>query len=204
MYKIARFISFVFGPPIVPVYGIGVALWLSILRVLPLGTRLWVLAAVALMVCVVPLLCIWALWKLGYLSDPALKLQKERTLPYIITLVSYAACGYFLYVSKAPMWLVMFMAGAILAVIICTLINRKWKISAHMTAMGGLLALTMRIAVSHLGIVYMLWPVVIVTLLCGLVGTSRLIMQRHTLGQVLAGFAVGFGCVYLCSGIPFV
>lgn len=202
MYKIARLISFVFGPPIVPVYGMAIALWLSMLRVLPLSTRLWVLGVVALMICVVPLVCIWALWKLGHLSDPALKQQNERTLPYIITLVSYAACAGFLYVSQAPMWLVMFMVGAMLAVIICTLVNRKWKISAHMTVMGGLMALTMRMAVSHLCIVDMIWPMVIVTILCGMVGTSRLIMQRHTLGQVLAGFAVGFLCVYLCSGIP--
>lgn len=191
-----------FGPPIVPVYGMAIALWLSMLRVLPLSTRLWVLGVVALMICVVPLVCIWALWKLGHLSDPALKQQNERTLPYIITLVSYAACAGFLYVSQAPMWLVMFMVGAMLAVIICTLVNRKWKISAHMTAMGGLMALTTRMAVSHLCIVDMIWPMVIVTILCGMVGTSRLIMQRHTLGQVLAGFAVGFLCVYLCSGIP--
>lgn len=204
MYRIARIISFVFGPPIVPVYGVILALWLSMLRVLPLGTRLSVTGIVALMVCVVPLLCIWALWKLGFLSDPALKQQKERTIPYVITLLSYGCCAYFLYMSQAPMWLVMFMVGAVIAVLICVFVNRRWKISAHMTAMGGLMALTMRMAVSHLAIVDMLWITVLVALLCGLVGTSRLIMQRHTPGQVFAGFAVGYICVYLCSDLPFV
>lgn len=89
MYKIARFISFVFGPPIVPVYGVVMALWLTALGVLPLTTRMSVVTIVALMVCVLPLLGIWSLWKFGVLSDPVLKQQKERTLPYIITLLGY-------------------------------------------------------------------------------------------------------------------
>ncbi len=204
MYKIAKIISFVFGPPVVPVYGVIVALWLSMLRVLPLSTKLSVTGIVAVMVCVVPLLCIWVLWKLGFLSDPALKEQKERTVPYIITLLGYLCCAAFLYMSKAPVWLVMFMVGAALAVVICIVVNRRWKISAHATAMGGFLALTFRIAVSHLAVVDMLWPVIVVVLLCGMVASSRLIMKRHTPAQVFAGFAVGFLCVYLCSNLPFV
>lgn len=98
----------------------------------------------------------------------------------------------------------MFMVGAVLAVMICIVVNKWWKISAHMTAMGGLMALSMRMAVSHLAVVDMLWPVFSVALLCGMVGTSRLVMQRHTPWQVAAGFAVGFACVYISSGITFV
>lgn len=180
------------------------ALWLTALGVLPLTTRMSVVTIVALMVCVLPLLGIWSLWKFGVLSDPVLKQQKERTLPYIITLLGYTGCGYFLHMSKAPLWLVMFMVGAVLAVMICIVVNKWWKISAHMTAMGGLMALSMRMAVSHLAVVDMLWPVFSVALLCGMVGTSRLVMQRHTPWQVAAGFAVGFACVYISSGITFV
>ncbi len=99
------------------------------------------------------------------------------------------------------MWLVLFMAGAVAAVIVCAVVNRKWKISAHMTAMGGFMALVMRMAVDNLGIVDMLWPVAIVAMLCGLVGTSRVLMGRHTLMQVAAGFLNGFLCVYAISAL---
>lgn len=201
MKKVAQFLSFVFGPPLVPVYGVWAALNLSILSVLPALVRWSVLGVVAMIVCVVPLLGIWALHKMGYLSDTRLHNQNERTVPYIIIMLCYIGCAFFLYKSNAPLWLVMFIAGAVVATLICAIVNRWWKISAHMTAMGGFMAMVMRMAISHLDDVYMLYPVIIVALLCGLVGSSRLILGRHTPMQVLAGFAVGYICVYFSSGL---
>jgi hypothetical protein len=201
MKKVAQFLSFVFGPPLVPVYGVWAALNLSILSVLPAVVRWSVLGVVAMIVCVVPLLGIWALHKIGFLSDTRLRNQDERTMPYFIIMLCYIGCAFFLYKSNAPLWLVMFIVGAVVATLICAIVNRWWKISAHMTAMGGFMAMVMRMAISHLGDIYMLYPVIIVALLCGLVGSSRLILGRHTPMQVLAGFAVGYICVYFSSGL---
>ncbi len=201
MEKAARVLSFVFGPPAVPVYGIWMALNLSVLNAVPSATRWNVAVMVAIMVCLLPLAGIWALWKLGFVSSLSLRRQEERTVPYLIMLLCYVGCTYFLYRINAPMWLVLFMAGAVAAVIVCAVVNRKWKISAHMTAMGGFMALVMRMAVDNLGIVDMLWPVAIVAMLCGLVGTSRVLMCRHTLMQVAAGFLNGFLCVYAISAL---
>ena len=41
------------------------------------------------------------------------------------------------------------------------------------------------------------WVICGTMLLAGVLGTSRLILKNHTVGQVLAGFANGYLCVML-------
>lgn len=95
------------------------------------------------------------------------------------------------------------MAGATLATIISGVVNRWWKISAHMAAMGGLVAMMFRIldiGMAAPGGHFMLFTILIV-IAAGAVGTARIYLDRHTLLQVLAGTANGFLCVFLLSAI---
>lgn len=102
---------------------------------------------------------------------------------------------------NAPMWLTMFLVGGAVAAIIALLINKWWKISAHMAAAGGVVALAFRIASNHINVVPMDSVIYTTIILAGILGTSRLILERHTLGQVLAGTATGFASVYLLTMI---
>ncbi len=201
MKKIAQIISFVFSPLIVPTYGVAMALWLSMLSLLP-SVILWrTLVYTFALTCLFPMLIIFIMWKIGYLSDPGLNKRTERTVPYIVVLLGYLGCAYMFYRMHAPAWLTGFMIGGSVAVIVSIFVNRWWKISAHMAAMGGVLAMTFRMLVSGLAVVDMLWPIVIAVLCAGLVGTARVGLRRHTLMQVLAGTANGFIWTYLLSGI---
>ena len=91
------------------------------------------------------------------------------------------------------------MAGGAVATLICIAVNTRWKISAHMAAMGGLVALMFRMAASDVAMVSLNVWLTVVVILAGCVGSSRVYLERHTLGQVLAGTAVGFLCVFLFS-----
>lgn len=95
----------------------------------------------------------------------------------------------------------MFMVGGLLASIVSLVVNHWWKISAHMAAVGGLAALMFRIMTDHYGLPFDIWVLIGVVMIVGLVGTSRLLLERHTLGQVAAGTLNGFLCVYLMSAI---
>lgn len=201
MNRIARIISFVFSPLIVPTYGVAMALWLSSLAVLPAGILWRTVGYTAALTCLFPMIIIILMWKLGYLSDPGLNKRTERTLPYIVVLLGYLGCAFLYFRMHAPGWLIGFMLGGSAAVIVSIIVNRWWKISAHMTAMGGLTALTVRLLVSNLAYVDMLWPIIITVLCAGLVGTARVGLRRHTLGQVAAGAANGFFWTYALSAI---
>ena len=100
-----------------------------------------------------------------------------------------------------PMWVVMFYAGGALAGLIEAIINNWWKISAHGAGVAGLVALLVRM--SHTPMVnpdVLTWLIVAVAC-AGLTGSARLWLGRHTLGQVLAGYAVGFCSVYFLTMI---
>jgi membrane-associated phospholipid phosphatase len=94
----------------------------------------------------------------------------------------------------------MFFAGGALACLISTIVNFWWKISAHMAGIGGLLALLWQIDAMELEIISRPWMVayiLIAIILSGLLGSARLLLKRHTLPQVIAGFLNGLICVSL-------
>lgn len=198
MTRFFRIISAIFSPLAVPCYGIAFALCITFLSAIPLLARIGVIAMCAVLLLVLPASAVFILYKAGYIKDPGLNIRTERTIPYCFTMVCYLACAYYLYRLSAPAWLVAVPTGGLLAIAINLVINLKWKISGHMAAMGGLLAIDFFIALNHLAIAPMLWPTIIIIICCGLVATARLALNRHTPMQVVAGTANGFISVYLC------
>jgi len=88
------------------------------------------------------------------------------------------------------------MAASVVIMVIAILITLTWKISAHMFGVGGLIGGAMAVSyfVERSNPYYMFMGLFIIA---GLVGTSRLILRRHTLHQVIAGFLLGFMVSFL-------
>ena len=201
MKKISEILSAVFSPLLVPTYGMVLAAFLTILRMLP-SNLLWTAIGITFVItCLVPVSAIVALYRSGVIKDPALNNRTERFIPYGVVVLCYLGCGFFFYKASAPFWLPMFFAGGALATVISTVVNCWWKISAHAAAMGGLVALVFRIVASHYALFNMNVWLSGVIIVAGLVMTARVYLRRHTLWQVLAGCANGFLCVYLMSMI---
>ncbi len=199
--SIAHILSLVFSPMLTPTYGVAIAFFASYLAILPWSVRLSVIGIVFIITGVIPMTAIWALWRFGYVKDPGLNNRSERTVPYIVTLVCYLVCAFYLYKAHAPEWLWSFPAGGAIAIAICMPVNFRWKISGHMAGMGGIVAVAFRIAAGSYYI-SAIWPWLAATvILAGCIATSRIILGRHTLMQTIAGFAVGFTCVYILSAI---
>ena len=91
----------------------------------------------------------------------------------------------------------MFMAGSALTVLVMALINLKWKISAHMAGIGGVVALVYQIHVQGLSAFNLMWLLCITVVIAGALGSARMALRRHNLLQVLAGAVTGFLCVSL-------
>ena len=201
MKKISEILSAVFSPLLVPTYGMVLAAFLTILRMLP-SNLLWTAIGITFVItCLVPVSAIVALYRSGVIKDPALNNRTERFIPYGVVVLCDLGCGFFFYKASAPFWLPMFFAGGALATVISTVVNCWWKISAHAAAMGGLVALVFRIVASHYALFNMNVWLSGVIIVAGLVMTARVYLSRHTLWQVLAGCANGFLCVYLMSMI---
>lgn len=198
MKQLATILSTIFHPLLMPTYGIAIALFTSYMRIF--GDRLLgiIIIGVLLTTCVLPSLGIFILYKTGQISDFRLHNRTERTVPYIINFACYIACYLYLYRFGVPSWILSFIAGAIVSLIICLFINRYWKISAHMVAAGSMVTLVFLMSFSHLMLTPYIFPLqIIIILLAGAIGSARILLNRHTLGQVAAGFALGIiSCGY--------
>ncbi len=184
---------------LLPVYGIFICLWLTPCSLIPLMSRWLIIACTFLITCIVPAVAVLVLFRMKLISDRGLNRREDRLIPYIVTLLCYVAETVYLMRIGAPRWMWMFMVGAACVVIVSALVNLRWKISGHMAGIGGLTALVLRLMVSDLA-VYDLMPLLVVAiLLCGALGTSRILLNCHTLGQVLAGWINGFLWVFLLT-----
>ncbi len=201
MDKIARLFSWILSPILMPTYAMILCLWVTALCILPLSLRWTVVGTVFLLTCLVPALAIMLMYWMGIISAPGLNNRTERYIPYAITLLCYLGSAYYMYRIHAPMWMIMFMVGGAGAALLSCIVNIWWKISAHSAAIGGLLALCFRIASDGLYVHPILPWLFVVTVLCGVLGTSRLLLKCHTFWQVVAGTANGFLWVYLLTMI---
>ncbi len=199
MQHLARFFSTLFSPLLMPTYGVFLALWVSILCYLPTGTRLAVLCVVFGITCIIPMIVIAVLHSFGFVKDKGLNNRKERWLPYLFVIACYIGAAFYLVHVHAPTWLSLFLFGGALAAFVSLIINFWWKISAHMAGIGGVVAMLFRIHVDGLGAFDLLWIICILIILSGILGSSRIYLDRHSLWQVIAGFANGFIWVYLLN-----
>ena len=114
MKKFSQIISAVFSPLLVPTYAVALSLFLTVLALVPAPVK-WTVAGVCFAItCLVPLLAIILLHKLGVVKDPGLNDRNERLIPYAVSALSYCACAIYLRSAQAPGWLWLFMAGATL------------------------------------------------------------------------------------------
>lgn len=200
---VSTFLSWTLVPLLMPVYGILLAFHLSILHFAPTQTKVVLTAIVAGLNVLIPALMVYLLKCFGFVKDIGLNGQKERLIPYVITILCMGGTALYLWTKSAPSWLVMFYAGGAAAGLTNMLINFRWKISAHSAGIAGVVALLIRIMHSDLpqsGVV--VWLMVAIGL-SGLLGSARVWLGRHTVWQVLAGYAVGFCAVFFLTMIQF-
>ncbi len=198
--EMAKFISTMLSPLLTPTYGTLMALSITPKLLDVTGARFKLLLIVFALTCIFPMITIAVLHNFKVIKDKRMISRKERLIPYITGTIYYAVAVYHVIYTHEPRWLVMFFAGGALACLISTVVNCRWKISAHMAGMGGLVALLWQINAMELEIIsspWMMLYILIAIFLSGMLGSARLMLKRHTLPQVLAGFLNGLICVSL-------
>lgn len=144
----------------------------------------------AILTLVIPImLLLFMRWR-GYIGSLHIENPKQRTTPYIYTLICYGFWAYFVHgVVRLPVFMLVVVIGAIGALAAVTVINHWWKISAHLTGIGGLLG-----GVCSFAMNYSTLPL---GLIIGLLVVSLLLMyarqylDAHTPMQVVCGFLLG-------------
>jgi hypothetical protein len=142
-----------------------------------------------------PVITLYFLYKLKRIPTLTLSSQSDRTFPYILTTLFYFGLFYLMF--DINIWAVVKLAilGAGTAILITALINLKFKISAHMVGIGGLLGILISIANI---IKFDVTPFyVLIILLAGLLGYARLKLEEHEPYQIYTGFCLGLGVQFI-------
>lgn len=196
-----KVISFVFQPILMPTYGMIMLLYTDIFTFYPenwkiisvLGTLLFtgILTATPILI---------MMWK-GELKDMYISKKEQRTMPYLFSILAYTFWTVFMYrVLQFPNFLVAMAAGSTISIVLITVINLKWKISAHLSGIGGLtgglFAVCLQLGMNPIAVI------ISVLAASALTAVSRIELKAHTPYQTLAGFSVGFLATFL-PGILF-
>ena len=191
----ARIMSMIFTPFYLPIVGLIALFIFSYMSLLPMMYKLVMLAMVYLLTVMAPSLLIH-LYRLcqGWTSHE-LGRKERRLVPYIISIVCYFACFFWMEYRNTPRVISIIVVVALTIQMVCALINIWWKISTHTAAIGGVAGglISYSIAFSF----NPLWWLCFVLILAGAVGTARMILRQHSLSQVIGGFLVGAACAIL-------
>ena len=190
----AKIISTMFHPLIMPVIGLFIIFNTDsyINYAIPTELKEAVIILVGTSTFIIPLLISLLLLNRKLINSLEMKTQKERVIPYAFTIIFYVFTLYMLKKAPIPPIIFNFVIGATLSVIIAFIVNVKWKISAHMIGIGGLVGAL--ICISIMLDIYITPFIIFALLVAGLVGSSRLKLKAHTQLQVYAGFLVGIAC----------
>ncbi len=142
-----------------------------------------------------PLLLALILVNRKVINSLEMETQKERNIPYAITIIFFILTLTLLKKAPVPPIIYNFIIGATLSVMLAFIINMKWKISAHMIGIGGLVGALL--CVASLLEVYLLPQIVCTLLIAGLIGSSRLQLKAHSPSQIYIGFLVGVFCQFI-------
>jgi len=141
---------------------------------------------------VLPVLNIYLMYKLKRIQSFTLSAQNERTFPYIMTAIFYFGLFYLFYDLRIWESIKLFVLCAGTAILFTAVINLRYKISAHMVGIGGIVG--MMISLSILLQYDLLLFIIATILIGGVIGWARIVLEEHKPSQVYTGFLLGVSC----------
>lgn len=199
--------SILCSPFLMPVAGLLILF--NYLSILPWAVKLHYFLIFLLFTAMLPLTLIRIYCRLKGWSMEELKERGEVLAPCIICILSFVVGCYCLIMNNMP-YNIIYIDGngiycnlngetfqgifiaAIVILMLCAIIHRWYHISLHCAAIGGLLG-----AITSYSVIFSfnpIWWMCFIILLGGLVGTSRMVLKKYTLIQVVAGFLLGTIC----------
>ena len=183
---LAKFISGIFSPFLIPSYIYITLIFSSYLAILPINSILIVIGVIAFFTAIVPLISIaWNNYNIGKNGD------KERSYPFLITGICYMFLAYILLKSGVPVWIASFTFSGIVLLIMLAILKKNYNVSIHMTAFGAYLGAIFSI-IEIQGNIIPLEFIATTVLICGALGSARAYLKDYTPGGIITGVVLGF------------
>ena len=195
MLRVARITSMVFTPFSIPFLSFLVLFLFSYLRIMPLQYKLIVLGVVYCFTILMPTITIFLFRKINGFASQELSERKKRYIPILLTIISYVFCLLMMRRLNIPWYMTGIILASLVVSVICIIVNIKWKLSEHMAGMGGIIAGLISFS-ALFGYNPVAWLCLFI-LIAGILGSARIVLGHHSLGEVLFGFIIGFLCAFV-------
>jgi len=189
----ALIISVVFQPLVVPSLVFGLILFaVPEASSIPDTFKGRIILLIILSTLAIPMVTIFGLRLSGTLKSIHMVDIKDRIIPFIVTTIYFLLTTYFLH-DKTELDPILWQVLGVISTSIVglTLVTFFWKMSAHMTAMGGLLACVVVLSINF-PTFHALYPLLGAIILSGVVCTARLYLNAHRPLETYFGFVYGF------------
>ena len=194
--KIASLVSLILHPAFITIYGVALLFIYTDFQYIFASQFERFMYPVVIFSCLIPIAGLFVFKKLGYISEYSLAKKEERFLPLLVAFMSYVVLFFYFYKAGLYSWFLSALLVPVILMLIVGIINIYWKISAHMAGMGALVGTVLSVCYNIKGVnPYILF--IILFILAGALGTSRLLKKRHTPAQVYWGFLIGLVIAYI-------
>ncbi len=210
MKSISNIVSWVFIPLFMPIYGLVLAMFIPTisktallqqynLYEMPHQNKLHILILFVILIVLAPGFSLMMLKRHDKITDLQVDNRQERTHPLVITVIYGGILGIFLWnqIPKdaiSPLLFALPWSG-VLAGLIAIIINRFEKISLHAIGAGMLFGFIL--VYYEMQAEFFISVLIGVVLLGGIILTSRMYLQKHTLRESLSGYLLGFFSTFI-------
>lgn len=192
----AQLVSIVLHPMLMPLYMLMLIFHTqSLFALTPVTTKWYCYLVTVLFLILMPLLSIPILRFFHLIRHFALEDKQDRIWVLLIMILT-TFLGFWLVRRIAytdivqRLFLIMIILQSVLSIV-----TLRWKISLHLTGIGGMCGMVLILGLNYFGQVQ--GELMLLFLLAGVLASSRLYLNRHTSSQVYVGFLFGFGMVML-------
>ena len=196
--KLALLLSVVFQPLLMPSLVFGL-LFFAVPQAssIPESFKARLFYLIVTSTLLIPMVLMLGLRWGGMIKSLHFEEKSERKTPFILVTLFYLLTTYFLK-EKTELDPILWQGMGVIAfaVALLTGITFFWKMSAHMTGIGGVLGVLAVLAIyfPSKDLAYLL---VATLLLGGLVASARLYLDAHRPAEVYVGLLVGFGICWM-------
>jgi hypothetical protein len=197
----AHFISFVLHPLFIPSYIMAFLVYIHPYAFAGTNERLKLFRflSVVFITTFLPAFSIFLMKQLGFIQSIFLRTQKDRIIPYIVSMIFYFWAWYVSKNLHDDSALIAMLLATFIGCIAGMMANIYFKISMHGIAMGTLFAFFVWLAFN--GTVSLGPWLAIATFIAGLVCTARFMVSDHSSFEIYAGFFTGLLCQVVAIGI---
>ena len=190
---LALVFTIVFQPLLMPALVFGLVLFaVPEATSLPEEFKTQIFYLIVLSTLLIPMITIIGLRLSGMVKSLHLPKKQDRLVPFLITCIYFVMTTYFLF-QKSELDPILWKGMAVISfsVIALTIVTLFWKMSAHMTGLGGLMGVILLMG-KLFPTFNELYPLLLTIVLSGAVASSRLYLDAHRPLEVYAGFLSGF------------